>query len=181
MILKRRILVPDGKWGLTVSADQTARVWDVGHGEVSFGEPVWHAFNGHTGTAITVTMRSGPDSKYILALSTDETARMWDISWLKHPLAPVPEWVRKRATAAAGMEFDADGSLRVIAGDVCRETMPGRTAGAANDWATLWRWLAMPALTRPFTPGGHDSRACRSRQQERDIWEQEEPRSGHPV
>jgi WD40 repeat protein len=60
---------PDGKYILTSSEDQTARLWDVKTGEEI------RRFTGHTDEVNNVTF--SPDGKYILTASFDHTARLW--------------------------------------------------------------------------------------------------------
>ncbi len=61
---------PDGKWVATVSADDTARVWEARTGRVVA------ELQGHTGPVIS-TMFS-PDGKWVVTASVDGTARVWE-------------------------------------------------------------------------------------------------------
>ncbi|MHB8628429.1 MAG: eIF2A-related protein [Aggregatilineales bacterium] len=61
---------PDGKYFLTGSDDQTARLWDVQIGSVV------HELSGHHGAVQSVAF--SPDGKYILTGSKDFTAKLWD-------------------------------------------------------------------------------------------------------
>lgn len=61
---------PDGKWLVTASEDNTARVWEVGS---------WrklHDLIGHSGRVSRAVF--SPDGKTILTASADLTARLWD-------------------------------------------------------------------------------------------------------
>jgi WD40 repeat protein len=61
---------PDGKYVLTGSLDNTAKLWDVATGaEV-------RTFSGHTGSVESVAF--SPDGKYVLTGSSDKTAKLWD-------------------------------------------------------------------------------------------------------
>jgi WD40 repeat protein/transcriptional regulator with XRE-family HTH domain len=63
-------LAPDGKYGLTGSADFSARLWDV-----TTGAEI-RQYTGHTGAINSVTF--APDGRSILTGSADRTARLWD-------------------------------------------------------------------------------------------------------
>jgi WD40 repeat protein len=61
---------PDGKFVLTGSLDNTAKLWDAATGaEV-------RTFSGHTGPVESVAF--SPDGKYVLTGSRDKTAKLWD-------------------------------------------------------------------------------------------------------
>jgi WD40 repeat protein len=63
------VLSPDGKYLLTASEDQTARLWDVQTGVEL------RRFVGHKGTVLTAIF--SPDGRYVLTGSGDRTARLW--------------------------------------------------------------------------------------------------------
>jgi WD40 repeat protein len=67
-----RVGCPDGKRIVTVSADKTARLWDVATGE-QIGEP----FIGHSDTVSSAAFSS--DGRRILTAPWDNTARLWDV------------------------------------------------------------------------------------------------------
>jgi WD40 repeat protein len=61
---------PDGRFALSGSLDNTARLWDVETGREI------HTLTGHTGWIRNVAY--SPDGNYLLTGSTDNTARLWD-------------------------------------------------------------------------------------------------------
>jgi tRNA A-37 threonylcarbamoyl transferase component Bud32 len=62
---------PDGRWVLTASYDQTARVWDVVTGKPRFAVPLRHDY-------VILRASFSPDGRRILTASADRTARVWD-------------------------------------------------------------------------------------------------------
>jgi WD40 repeat protein len=122
---------PDGKYVLTGSDDDTARLWDAATGaEV-------HAFSGHTGSVYDVAF--SPDGKYVLTGSADHTAKLWD--------------------AAAGAEvrtFSGHTSyfLSVAFSPDGKYVLTGSDDGTASLWDTDYkdsmRW-ACSRLTRDLT------------------------------
>jgi WD40 repeat protein len=63
---------PDGKWILTISADNTARLWDAANGQML------RAFRGHT--AEVHSAKFSKSLKKVVTASSDGTARVWDTS-----------------------------------------------------------------------------------------------------
>ena len=64
---------PDGKFIVTASYDQTARIWDAATGQELEGvSPLSGHTNGVTSAAYS------PDGKFIVTASWDQTARIWD-------------------------------------------------------------------------------------------------------
>jgi hypothetical protein len=61
---------PDGRWVVTASEDETARVWDALTGK-AISAPMKH--NGHVNSA-----EFSPDSRWVVTASWDKTARVWD-------------------------------------------------------------------------------------------------------
>ena len=61
---------PDGQKLVTLSSDNTARLWDAATGK-PVGEPMKH--HGYVYSA-----RFSPDGQHVLTASTDGTARLWD-------------------------------------------------------------------------------------------------------
>ena len=66
-------LTPDGRWALTGSRDNTARLWDLSNPGSS---P--RVLSGHTDAINSVAIT--PDGKWALTGSQDNTARLWDLS-----------------------------------------------------------------------------------------------------
>jgi WD40 repeat protein/tetratricopeptide (TPR) repeat protein len=63
---------PDGRWVVTASEDDTARVWDAGSGK-QVGKDLNHA-------ADVVRAAFSADGKYVATASLDQTARVWEAS-----------------------------------------------------------------------------------------------------
>jgi WD40 repeat protein/serine/threonine protein kinase len=63
---------PDGQRIVTASADNTARIWDVGTGQQL------RVLSGHTGPVRSVAF--SPNGRRIVTASYDKTARVWDVS-----------------------------------------------------------------------------------------------------
>jgi WD40 repeat protein/serine/threonine protein kinase len=63
---------PDGRSALSVSADNTMRLWDVATGREL------HTFGGHTSLVCGVAFSS--DGKHALSGSGDNTLRLWDVA-----------------------------------------------------------------------------------------------------
>ena len=64
---------PDGKWVLTGSDDNTARLWDA-----ATGQPL-RTFSGHYRRPVR-GVAFAPDGKTVLTASFDGTARLWDVA-----------------------------------------------------------------------------------------------------
>ena len=67
-------LTPDGKWAVTGSGDNTARLWDLRDTSTIRS----YLLQGHTNQVISVSLT--PDGKWAVTGSDDNTARLWDLS-----------------------------------------------------------------------------------------------------
>ena len=65
-------ITPDGRFGLSGSADQTLRLWDLKKGECL------RTFEGHSDNVNTVTI--SVDGRFGLSGSTDKTLRLWKLN-----------------------------------------------------------------------------------------------------
>src|ERR1039458_7214185 len=63
---------PDGRWALTGSEDNTARLW-----EVATGDEI-RRLEGHSGPVYSVAFSS--DGRWALTGSFDKTARVWEVA-----------------------------------------------------------------------------------------------------
>src|SRR5262249_14331001 len=71
---------PDGRYSLTGSADNSARLWDASTGQEL------RQFLGHTNTVETVAF--SPDGRSIVTGSTDNAVRWWDANTGQEMRAP---------------------------------------------------------------------------------------------
>ncbi len=65
---------PDGRWLVTGSQDNTARLWDL-NAENPAAES--RELKGHTESILSVAI--SPDSRWLVTGSQDDTARLWDL------------------------------------------------------------------------------------------------------
>ena len=61
---------PDGRWVVTASDDQTARVWEAASGR-PVGEPLRH-------DGVVNAASFSPDGRWVVTASLDQTARVWE-------------------------------------------------------------------------------------------------------
>ena len=74
---------PDGKWVVTASGDQTARVWEAASGK-EVGQPLRHE-------DVVTSAAFSPDGKWVVTASWDKTARVWEAaSGKRGGAAPAP-------------------------------------------------------------------------------------------
>jgi len=71
-IVAQAAFSPDGRWVVTASWDQTARVWETGSWEEAA------ALRGHTG--IVAQAAFSPDNQWVVTASADRTARVWEMN-----------------------------------------------------------------------------------------------------
>jgi WD40 repeat protein len=126
---------PDGKYILTGSWDQTAKLWDLAGHELL-------AFVGHEGPILSVAF--SPDGKQVLTGSEDGTAKLWDLTG--KPLRTF----RGHASWVFAVAFSPDGQS-IITGSRDRTAKVWSTAGR------LLRTLAgheSQVLAVAFSPDG---------------------------
>ena len=139
---------PDGRFVLTASEDNTARIWSAdGH-----GEPV--ILKGHT-SAITVAAFD-PAGKRVVTGSDDQTARVWNIDGSGQPLVLVGHSHRLAVAA-----FSPDGTHVVTAARRPVESLWGRLPPDTS--VRVWNLQAineprvLTAHTAPITAAAFQS------------------------
>ena len=70
---------PDGRWLVTGSWDETARLWDLKSKNPADGSRV---LKGHT--AYIFCLAISPDGRWLVTGSLDKTARLWDLKSVKN-------------------------------------------------------------------------------------------------
>jgi WD40 repeat protein/uncharacterized caspase-like protein len=129
---------PDGKYILTGSWDNTAKVWETVDGKLLY------VLKGHTGSVTSAVF--SPDGKYIVTSSKDNTAKIWDAinGALLHDLKEHSDWV-------SNASFSPDGKYIV--------------SSSWDSTAKIWdasngKWLfdlkghAGPVSSASFSPDG---------------------------
>ena len=96
------VFSPYGKYIVTASYDNTARVWDAKSGK-PLTEPLEHE-DGVTSAAFS------PDGRYIVTASRDNTARVWDVKSGKQVTGPL-----KHENLVISAAFSPDGRYIVTA------------------------------------------------------------------
>jgi WD40 repeat protein len=96
---------PDGRWVLTASADNTARVWDSRTGEPRFDAPLRHDY-------FVRRAAFSPDGERIVTASEDQTARVWDAA-----TGQLLATQKGHIGAVRDARFSPDGRRVVTAGD----------------------------------------------------------------
>jgi tetratricopeptide (TPR) repeat protein len=92
---------PDGKYVLTGSEDNTAKLWDLNGRQIQ-------AFEGHAGSVRSVAF--SPDGKYVLTGSYDHTAKLWDLNGRQIQAFEAGAWVLSVAFSPDG-KYVLTGSL----------------------------------------------------------------------
>ncbi len=114
---------PDGKYIVTASDDNTARVWDAKTGE-PVTEPLMHENSVNSA-------QFSPDGKYIVTASYDYTARVWDAKTGE----PVTESLRHEGPVYSA-QFSPDGKYIVTA--------------SSDNTARVWDAKTGEQLTEPL-------------------------------
>jgi len=94
---------PDGRFALSGSLDNTARLWDVETGQVI------HTLTGHTAGIRNVAY--SPDGNYLLTGSGDNTARLWDAETGQELYT-----LTGHTAEVNGVAFSPDGRYAITAG-----------------------------------------------------------------
>jgi WD40 repeat protein len=94
---------PDGRFVLTGSRDETARLWDSLSGK-SIGPPL-----PHRGPVVRVAFTGNGET--ILTATQDQLTYHWP---LPKAMPGTPEQIELWAQVATGMELEANGSVRIL-------------------------------------------------------------------
>ncbi|MDZ4658536.1 MAG: protein kinase [Bythopirellula sp.] len=143
-------LAPDGKWLVTGSWDQSAKIWDA-----ATGEAVRKLDGVHTGYINSVQF--SPSGEQVLTASDDGTARLWDAATGK-PVEPALVGHEGRVRQA---RFDTDGSRVVTSSNDKTARIWDAKTGAeqqilrGHEWAVLCGEFSHDG-TRVIT-GGEDN------------------------
>ena len=121
------VFSPDGKYIVTASLDNTARVWDAATGKPAT-KPLKH--NSTVNSAVF-----SPDGKYIVTASWDNTARVWDAATGK----PVTEPLKHDRSVSSAV-FSPDGEYVVTA--------------SKDSTARVWDAATGKPLTEPLKHDG---------------------------
>ncbi|MEI6394682.1 MAG: hypothetical protein WCT12_26710, partial [Verrucomicrobiota bacterium] len=113
----------DGKRVVTVSCDNTARVWDAQTGQ-PLTEPLKHA-------EWVTSAQFSPDGKWVVTASGDNTAQVWDAQTGQ----PLPQPL-KHTNAVYSAQFSPDGKQLVTV--------------SANNTARVWDAQTGQPLTKPL-------------------------------
>jgi len=143
---------------VTVSVDNTARVWDAQTGQ-PLTEPLGHVKGRFSANLGGFRAQFSPDGKSIVTASVDGTASVWDLAPAS---AGCPGWLLDLATAVCGEVLNAHGVLegtnqtQVL--DQLRQTLEGQSSD--DDWVVFGRWFLADHSTRtvsPFSKLGNDA------------------------
>jgi WD40 repeat protein/serine/threonine protein kinase/tetratricopeptide (TPR) repeat protein len=114
---------PDGRYVVTGSIDNSARVWEVATGRL-VGRPLVH-------DNWVRTVAFAPDNRHVLTGSHDMTARLWDIH-TGEPVGPI----LRHAGGVVSMAFSPDGATALT--------------GGGDKTARLWRLPGGEAIGLPM-------------------------------
>ncbi len=129
---------PDGRWIVTASSDNAARVWDAASGSPA-GEPMQH------GDMIWST-RFSPDGRWVVTTSKDKTARVWETATGK----PVGEPMR-HGDIVESAQFSPDGRWVVTASvDKTARIWEAATGKPAGEPMRHEAWV----MSAQFSPDG---------------------------
>ena len=125
---------PDGRWVVTGSDDNTARLWDLTAADPA-ARPV--VLKGHEGSVYAVAF--SPDGRWVVTGSADDTARLWDLTAADPAAQPVvlkghADWVHAVAVSPDS-RWVATGSL--------------------DNTARLWDLTAADPAAQPIVLKGH--------------------------
>ena len=121
----------DGKWVVTASEDNTARVWDA-----QTGQPMIEPAQTCSPSCFS---RIQPGWRWVVTASFDNTARVWDAQTGQPMTEPL-----KHAGAVTSAQFSPDGKRVVTA--------------SADNTARVWDAQTGQPMTEPFKHAGGTSR-----------------------
>jgi hypothetical protein len=132
---------PDGRRVVTASADNTARVWDLGQ-----QRPTSITLAGHEDAVYTAEFDH--DGRHVVTASLDGTARVWDLSGSSPTSIPL----RGHAESVLSAKFSADGR-RVVTTSTDHTARVWDLSGSQPTWIEL-RGHKGSVLSAAFSPDG---------------------------
>jgi hypothetical protein len=131
---------PTGKWLITASDDQTARVWNAATGERL------HVLEGHAGRVNSAAFSY--DGTKIVTASWDDTVRIWD--WDATTAKRPPKVLRAHLEDINSAAFSPDGERIVTASDDGTARVWSRPRTAERDGGTYERHPWQGTSAHPF-------------------------------
>ncbi|MEO8498596.1 MAG: hypothetical protein ABI614_26335, partial [Planctomycetota bacterium] len=134
------VFTPDGERAITVSSDQTARLWDLqSRTEV-------RRYTGHTGPLFCVALST--DGRTLVTGAQDNTLRVWDV-----PQTKPNYWLAGHEGSAVGLAVSVDGRSIASVGvdgrlrlwDTTKLPTASGASGKPIDPATVSKQLAAHA------------------------------------
>jgi dipeptidyl aminopeptidase/acylaminoacyl peptidase len=132
---------PDGKWVVTASKDNTARVWDSQTGQ-AVGQPMKHDKEVNSASF-------SPDGKRVVTASDDNTARVWDAVIADRE---TPAWLRDLAEATGGQRINPQGVLEPSPQDPVQLRQELKKLPGADDLSRFGRWIVADPAMRTIGP-----------------------------
>jgi len=132
---------PDGKWIVTASEDDTARVWDARSGK-PVGEPM-RRLNSFNAASFS------PDGKWIVTASLDHTARVWDSSTFT---TQAVDWLMELGELVGGLHLNPQGLLEPVDKNLPQFREQLRTLTGDNELSRFGRWFVADPSTRTISP-----------------------------
>jgi WD40 repeat protein len=132
---------PDGKWVVTASYDDTARVWDAQTGQ-PVGQPLNHDWSVNSASF-------SPDGKWVVTASRDKTARVWDVVIADKQ---APTWMAELAETIGGQRINQQGALEPFPQDLAQLRQELQTLSGDDDLSCFGRWILANPSARTISP-----------------------------